>query len=235
MVKIINIAIFYFVFLLSLVCISLIIIILSPFLSTRTLQYIGKAWILFVLKNLKLLCGIGWTIKGIENIPSSPFVMASNHQSPWESFFLQTLFIPTSSIMKKEILIIPFFGWAISRLKPISINRKLKLASLKKVIEVGGERIRDGCSILVFPEGTRKKPEDGIGKFGNSCGLLATNESVPIIPICHNSGKFWINKSFNKKSGYICVVIGKPIFGDDPKKLTKETHSWIEKTYSEIS
>ena len=160
--------------------------------------------------------------------------MASNHQSPWESFFLQTLFLPTSSIIKKEILIIPFFGWAISRLKPISINRKLKLRSLKKVIEVGSERIRDGYSILVFPEGTRKKPEDGIGKFGNSCGVIAANESVPIIPICHNSGKFWINKSFKKNSGDICVVIGKPIFGNDPKKLTEDARSWIDKTYSDI-
>ncbi len=170
----------------------------------------------------------------MENIPSSPFVMVSNHQSPWESFFLQTLFLPTSSIMKKEILIIPFFGWAISRLKPISINRELKLESLRKVIEVGGERIRSGYSILVFPEGTRKKPEEGIGKFGNSCGVLASNESVPIIPICHNSGKYWTNKSFKKNSGDINVIIGKPIFGDDAKKLTDEARSWIHKTYSEI-
>jgi len=220
--------------LISLVFVSLIILILSFFLSTPSLQYIGKTWILFILKTLKFLCGIGWTIKGIENIPSSPFVIASNHQSPWESFFLQTLFLPTSSIMKKEILIIPFFGWAISRLRPISINRKLKLKSLRKVIEVGSRRIRDGYSILVFPEGTRKKPEDGIGKFGNSCGVLAANESVPIIPICHNSGKYWINKSFKKKSGDINVVIGKPIFGNDPKKLTEEARSWIGKTYSEI-
>ena len=87
---------------------------------------------------------------------------------------------------------------------------------------------------MVFPEGTRKKPEDGIGKFGNSCGVLAANESVPIIPICHNSGKYWINKSFKKKSGDINVVIGKPIFGNDPKKLTEEARSWIGKTYSEI-
>ena len=136
--------------------------------------------------------------------------------------------------MKKEILMIPFFGWAISRLKPISINRKLKLASLRKIIKVGSKRIKDGYSILVFPEGTRKKPEDGIGKFGNSCGVLAANESVPIIPICHNSGKYWINKSFKKKSGDINVVIGKPIFGNDPKKLTEEARSWIGKTYSEI-
>ncbi len=192
-------------------------------------------WILFILKSLKIICGIGWSVKGIENVPNTPFVIASNHQSPWESFFLQTLFLPTSSIMKKEILIIPFFGWAISRLKPISINRKLKVESLKKVIEVGGARIKEGYAVLVFPEGTRKKPEDGIGKFGNSCGLLASNEMVPIIPICHNSGKYWINRSFKKKSGSIDVVIGQPIFGSDAKKLTKEARSWIEKEYFKIN
>jgi 1-acyl-sn-glycerol-3-phosphate acyltransferase len=192
-------------------------------------------WILFILKSLKVLCGIGWNIKGIENIPKTPFVMAANHQSPWESFFLQTLFIPTSSIMKREILIIPFFGWAISRLKPISINRKLKIESLKRVIVDGGQRIREGYAVLVFPEGTRKRPEDGIGRFGNSCGVLASNEAVPIIPICHNSGKYWVNKSFKKNSGDINIVIGKPIIGSDPKKLTEEARSWIEKAYSEIN
>ena len=223
------------IFVSSLICISPIIIFSSFFLSTQSVQYIGKIWILFILKSLKILCGIGWEAKGIENIPSTPFVMAANHQSPWESFFLQTLFLPTSSIMKKEILIIPFFGWAISRLKPISINRKLKVASLKKVIEIGGERIRGGYAVLVFPEGTRKKPEEGIGRFGNSCGLLASNEAVPIIPICHNSGKYWINRSFKKKSGNINVVIGKPIFGKDAKRLTAETRSWIKKAYFEIN
>ncbi len=192
-------------------------------------------WILFILKSLKVLCGIGWNIKGIGNIPKTPFVMAANHQSPWESFFLQTLFIPTSSIMKREILIIPFFGWAISRLKPISINRNLKIESLKRVIVDGGQRIREGYAVLVFPEGTRRKPEDGIGRFGNSCGVLASNEAVPIIPICHNSGKYWVNKSFKKNSGDINIVIGKPIIGSDPKKLTEEARSWIEKTYSEIN
>ena len=171
----------------------------------------------------------------MENIPETPFVMVANHQSPWESFFLQTLFVPTSSIMKKEILLIPFFGWAISRLKPISINRKLKIESLKRVTEVGGQRIRAGFAVLVFPEGTRRNLKDGIGKFGNSCGVLASNESVPIIPICHNSGKYWLNKSFKKKSGDIKVVIGRPIFGSDPKKLTEAARVWIEKTYSKIN
>ncbi len=137
--------------------------------------------------------------------------------------------------MKKEILVIPFFGWAVSALKPISINRKNKFGSLKKVINDGGLRIKEGYAILVFPEGTRKKPEEGIGKFGNSCGILASNEKVPIVPVCHNSGKFWINKSFMKKKGVIDVFIGKPLFGKNPKKLTEEAHKWVKNKYSEIN
>ena len=148
---------------------------------------------------------------------------------------LRIIKAPGNLFFFKHCFYLPFFGWAISRLKPISINRKLKVESLKKVIEVGGARIKEGYAVLVFPEGTRKKPEDGIGKFGNSCGLLASNEMVPIIPIYHNSGKYWINRSFKKKSGSIDVVIGKPIFGSDAKKLTKEVRSWIEKEYFKIN
>ncbi len=184
---------------------------------------------------LEVLCGISWNQTGIENLPNTPFVIAANHQSAWESFFLQTLFVPTSSIMKKEILMIPFFGWAIARLKPISINRKMKIKSLRRVMKKGSVRIQEGFSILIFPEGTRKEPEDGIGKFGNSCGLLASNEAVPIVPICHNSGKYWLNKSFKKKAGKIDVVIGRPIYGNDPKELTKAAHRWIKETYSKIN
>ena len=204
-------------------------------MPTRKVQYIGRLWILLILKTLRVLCGIGWDVRGMENLPNTPFVIAANHQSPWESFFLQTLFIPTSSIMKKEILMIPFFGWAIARLKPISINRKMKIESLRKVIEVGGSRIQDGYAILVFPEGTRKKPEDGIGKFGNSCGLLASNEGVPIVPICHNSGKYWLNRSFWKKPGEINIIIGKPIYGNDPKELTDKANKWITERYAKIN
>ena len=137
--------------------------------------------------------------------------------------------------MKREILMIPFFGWAISRLKPISINRKMKIESLRKVIKVGGARIKDGYAILIFPEGTRKTPENGIGKFRNSCGLLASNEEVPIVPICHNSGKYWLNKSFKKNPGEINVVIGKPMYGNNPKELTERAHKWIKKKYSQIN
>ena len=226
--------IFYIIFYVTLILTSLLLISTSLFVPVKRSQKIAKFWIINILKTLKFLCGIEWSIEGKENIPNKPFVMVSNHQGPWESLFLQTLYIPTSSIVKKEILLIPFFGWAISQLNPIAINRKKKLSSLRKVISLGGERIKCGYAVLIFPEGTRRRPLDGIGKFGNSCGVLAVNESVPIIPICHNSGNFWVNRSIQKKQGNITIVIGKPISGSNPKELSEKAYLWMKKTYDEI-
>ena len=136
--------------------------------------------------------------------------------------------------MKKEILIIPFFGWALAFMRPIPINRKNKLQSLRKVINVANNRLNNGFSVLIFPEGTRIKPETGIAQFSNSCGLLSVKNNIPILPVCHNSGKFWENKRFIKKSGVIDVSIGPLFRGDDPKTLTKEVKAWMEKEYQKI-
>jgi 1-acyl-sn-glycerol-3-phosphate acyltransferase len=196
---------------------------------------IASFWIINILKLIKHLCGIGWVVDGFDNIPDQPFVIMANHQGPWESLFLQTLMLPTSSIIKKEILFIPFFGWAISRLKPIPINRREKHTSMKKIISIGGERIKNGYAVLIFPEGTRRNPKDGIGKFGNGGSVLAVNTEVPVVPICHNSGMYWKNKSFKKVAGKISVVIGEPIGGIDAKEITKQAQMWVDKTYKEIS
>mgnify|MGYP003323662108 FL=1 len=196
---------------------------------------IASFWIINILKLIKHLCGIDWVVDGYDNIPDQPFVIMANHQGPWESLFLQTLMLPTSSIIKKEILFIPFFGWAISRLKPIPINRREKHTSMKKIISIGGERIKNGYAVLIFPEGTRRNPKDGIGKFGNGGSVLAVNTEVPVVPICHNSGMYWKNKSFKKVAGKISVVIGEPISGTDAKEITKQAQMWVDKTYKEIS
>jgi 1-acyl-sn-glycerol-3-phosphate acyltransferase len=196
---------------------------------------IASFWIINILKLIKHLCGIDWVVDGYDNIPDQPFVIMANHQGPWESLFLQTLMLPTSSIIKKEILFIPFFGWAISRLKPIPINRREKHTSMKKIISIGGERIKNGYAVLIFPEGTRRNPKDGIGKFGNGGSVLAVNTEVPVVPICHNSGMYWKNKSFKKVAGKISVVIGEPIRGIDAKEITKQAQMWVDKTYKEIS
>ena len=218
----------------SLPFISTLILLSYPFVSSKTLSKIASFWIIFILKLLRFLCDLDWRVKGESNIPKSPVIIVSNHQGQWESLYLQTLTHPISSIVKQELLLIPFFGWALAFMRPIPINRKNKLQSLRKVINVANNRLNNGFSVLIFPEGTRIRPETGIAQFSNSCGLLSVKNNIPILPVCHNSGKFWENKRFIKKSGVIDVSIGPLFRGDDPKTLTNEVKAWMEKEYQKI-
>ena len=215
--------------------VSVLLILLFPFINTTRLQRVASVWIGFILKSLKVLCGVTWTIEGIENLPNKPCILVSNHQGTWESLFLQTLCIPSSSIIKRELLFIPFFGWALACLKPIHLRRSKKLASLKKVLKQGSKKLKDGNSIIVFPEGTRARPHKGLKSFSNSCGLLSVKNDVPIIPICHNSGLYWKNKVFNKQGGNIIVKIGPALYGNNAKDITNRAYEWININFKEIN
>ena len=223
--------VFNLYFYISIPFISVIVLILKPILSSRNLHLLSSYWIYSVLFFLKIVCGIKWKIIGKKNIPSEASIFVSNHQGQWESLFLQTLTSPIANIIKKELIFIPFFGWALFCLNPILINRKEKFKSLKKVVNDGLDRLNKNYSVIIFPEGTRVSPKKGIKKFQSSCGLLAIKSNKPIIPIVHNSGSFWINKKFIKNNGEIVIKIGKPIFDKDPKNLTKKAHQWIIENY----
>ena len=222
-------------FYLSLIPITTIIISLYFFISTKRLQWLGAMWIKVVLNTLKFLCGVSWKVEGIENIPNTPCIVVSNHQGQWESFFLQTLFIPSTSIIKKELLLIPVFGWALRCMKPITLNRLNRVSSLKKVIKKGVIKLKNGFSIILFPEGTRISPEKGIQPFARSCGLLSVKSGFPVLPICHNSGKYWKNKKFIKSPGKVVLRIGEPILGRDPKVITNDAYNWVKNNYEEIN
>ena len=222
-------------FYLSLIPITTIIISLYFFISTKHLQRLGAMWIKVVLNALKFLCGVSWKVEGIENIPNTPCIVVSNHQGQWESFFLQTLFIPSTSIIKKELLLIPLFGWALRCMKPITLNRLNRVSSLKKVIKKGVIKLKNGFSIILFPEGTRISPEKGIQPFARSCGLLSVKSGFPVLPICHNSGKYWKNKKFIKSPGKVVLRIGEPILGRDPKVITNDAYNWVKNNYEEIN
>ena len=222
-------------FYLSLIPITTIIISLYFFISTKHLQRLGAMWIKVVLNALKFLCGVSWKVEGIENIPNTPCIVVSNHQGQWESFFLQTLFIPSTSIIKKELLLIPLFGWALRCMKPITLNRLNRVSSLKKVIKKGVIKLKNGFSIILFPEGTRISPEKGIQPFARSCGLLSVKSGFPVLPICHNSGKYWKNKRFIKSPGKVILRIGEPILGRDPKVITNDAYNWVKNNYEEIN
>ena len=222
-------------FYLSLIPITIIILSLYFFISTKNLQKIGAVWIKFILNALKVFCGVRWKVEGVENIPNTPCIVVSNHQGQWESFFLQTLFIPSTSIIKQELLYIPLFGWALRCMKPITLNRLNKVSSLKKVIKKGVMKLKDGFSIILFPEGTRISPDKGIQPFAGSCGLLSVKSGLPVLPICHNSGRYWKNKKFIKSPGKVIIRIGEPIIGSEAKLITNYAYNWVKNNYKEIS
>ena len=232
--KFLSSLVFNIIFYISIIFASLSIIILYPFKTTISLQYIASFWVKSILLLLKKLCGVSWEVSGAENIPKTPCILVSNHQGQWESFFLQTLIIPSSSIIKQELLYIPIFGWALACLKPIHLRRSKKYKSMKKVINDGSKKLKKGTSLIIFPEGTRSDPKFGIKKFSNSCGLLSTENNIPIIPICHNSGLYWRNKEFIKERGNVQIVIGPPIYGINAKKVTEKAYEWINLQFNRI-
>ena len=126
---------------------------------------------------LNFLCRIGWRVEG-DILSKRPVVIASNHQGLWESFYLQTLANPLTTIIKKELVYVPFFGWSLNLLNPIKINRSKKIQSAKKVIKIGTQKLSNGYSILLFPEGTRKSPGKQVGKFARSAADLAIKNNV---------------------------------------------------------
>ena len=180
---------------------------------------------------LKFLCRIDWEVTG-DILGQRPVIIASNHQGLWESFYLQTLVNPLTTIIKKELIYIPFFGWALNLLNPIKINRSKKVQSAKKVMMTGTQKLRNGFSILLFPEGTRKIPGKRIGKFARSAADLAIKNNVDLIPIYHNSGLYWKNKKFIKIPGTVKVIIGAPIQGKNSYEMTKNLVDWMNKKAS---
>ena len=180
---------------------------------------------------LKFLCRIDWEVTG-DILGQRPVIIASNHQGLWESFYLQTLVNPLTTIIKKELIYIPFFGWALNLLNPIKINRSKKVQSAKKVMMTGTQKLRNGFSILLFPEGTRKIPGKRIGKFARSAADLAIKNNVDLIPIYHDSGLYWRNKKFIKIPGTVKVIIGAPIQGKNSYEMTKNLVDWMNKKAS---
>ena len=184
---------------------------------------------------LHISCGIRLHVEGLENIPDTPFVALSNHQSAWETYYLQRLLRPVSTILKKELLRIPLFGWGLKMTKPIAIDRSNPRAALREILSQGKMRLMEGNNVLIYPEGTRIKA--GLtGNYGRSGAALALAAKVPLLPIAHNAGNYWPAHHFLKHPGTIRVVIGKPMstenLSKDSKELTAEVKTWISSTVS---
>lgn len=167
-------------------------------------------WARFLDVCTRYILGIHCRVHGREHIPKQAGVIISNHQSAWETYFLQILFAPQSQVAKASLLKIPIFGWTFSLMKPIAIDRSNRSKAMAQVIEKGSQRIQEGSFVLIFPEGTRTKPGAPLA-FRKGGILLAKAAQADVIPISHNAGEFWLNDRFAKLPGTVDLIIHPPI------------------------
>jgi 1-acyl-sn-glycerol-3-phosphate acyltransferase len=221
--------VFYLGFYVSVFLHSAACVMVCPFLPVKR-RFVFVALVTrFIGWWLKITCKINVDIKGAKNIiADQTYIIMCNHQSAWETFFLQTLFSPLSTVLKEELMRIPLFGWALRFSKPIAIDRNQKFKSLKKLISQGKNRLEEGISVLIFPEGTffsKVVPEEYL-KGG---AALASSTRYTILPVVHNSGEHWPPDKLLKIPGTIKVVIGPAIHSENRSvdEIQKKAVSWI--------
>ncbi len=183
---------------------------------------------------LRVVCGVRYQLVGKENLPQDrPFVLLVNHQSEWETIYLQLLVQPISTVLKRELLRIPFFGWALALLRPIAIDRSQRSGAMKQVLKQGKQRLAEGVPVVIFPQGTRVAAGQ-LGTFNKGGAMLACSAKVPVVPMVHNAGEHWPSGRFTKVPGLIRIEIGAPITteGRSVDEVFQQSTNWIAERMS---
>jgi 1-acyl-sn-glycerol-3-phosphate acyltransferase len=194
----------------------------------------ARRWLSWITGPIgRAILGIDVRVSGYENLPvgrTSPAILLVKHQSTLETFLIPTLMPhPLAYVFKRELIHIPFFGWAMGRMDMIHIDRSQRAQAFNKVVEQGKRLLAQGIWIIMFPEGTRI-PRGQKGNYKNGGTRLAVATGAPVIPIAVTSAKVWPRKAFIKRPGTVDVSIGKPIpsQGRDADELMREVEAWIE-------
>ena len=212
---------------------GIIMVVASVRIRGNPLYWMAARWLGWAVDGARLILGIRVRVSGMENLPqgeTSAAILLVKHQSTFETFLMPTLMPhPLAYVFKKELLYVPFFGWAMGRLDMIHIDRSQRTEAFAKVVAQGKALLARGVWIIMFPEGTRiPRGQQGTYKTGGT--RLAVETGAPVIPIAVTSAKCWPRKAFIKHPGVVDVSIGKPIpsTGRDPAELMKEVEAWIE-------
>ncbi len=204
--------------------IGLPILVAPPSVSQRYSQI----WAIAILGGLRLLCGLGHEIRGRENLPTTPAIIAAKHQSAWETAAMPSLFPNIAMVLKKELLWIPLVGWYLRRAGEIPVDRKAGMSALKRMITAARQAKKDGRPILIFPEGTRTAPGK-TGAFHPGITALYKNLAVPVVPVALNSGLYWGRRRFRKRPGTIIIEFLPAIPpGLPPRDFTEHLRATIE-------
>ncbi len=187
---------------------TIIAIVGSPVLlmPRRAVVAWARLWIVVVLWWLRVTCGLSHRLRGLENLPAGPVIIACKHQSSWETLSFTFLFDDIAIVLKRELLFIPVVGWAMARAGNIAVARGDGAAALRGLVKQAKAAIAEGRSIVIFPEGTRVAPGDQ-RPYQVGTAALYRQLGVPVVPVALNSGLFWGRRKWSKRPGVITMEV----------------------------
>jgi 1-acyl-sn-glycerol-3-phosphate acyltransferase len=159
---------------------------------------------------LNAIVGTKLEVRGKEKLPKGACLVASKHQSAWETFALIPLFRDPAYLMKRELFWIPFHGWFSHKFKMIPVDRDKGPAALRRMLAEAKTRAAAGREIIIFPEGTRRTP-GAPPDYKTGVFLLYEALGIPCVPVALNSGLFWPRRSLKRYPGTIIVEFLEPI------------------------
>ena len=155
---------------------------------------------------LKHIAGLDYEVRGRENLVPGAAIYASKHLSMWETIATHVLLNDPATIMKRELLSVPVYGWYAQKCEMIVIDRGGHAKTIRKMIADAKKRVAEGRPIVIFPEGTRM----GLGAapdYKPGVAALYMELDVPCVPMAHNSGLYWPRRGFLRKPGRIVVEV----------------------------
>ncbi len=188
----------------------------------------GRFWARCVLWLLKMIVGLDGTVRGREHIPAGACLIAMKHQSAWDTLMLPIVLGDPAVVLKRELLLLPFYGWYAKRAGSIAIDRKGGAGALRQMLADAKAAAADGRPIVIFPEGTRTAPGQ---KLTYHPGVAALYQALdlPLVPAAVNSGLFWGRRSFVKRPGHITMEFLPPVPPGLPRRqVMAEIESRIE-------
>jgi 1-acyl-sn-glycerol-3-phosphate acyltransferase len=201
-----------------------------PVLAMSRRAMVGHAmrWERGVQWLLRSIIGLDYELRGEERMPAGPVIIAMKHQSAWDTITAHLLFDDPAVALKRELTLIPIFGWSLMHAGMIKIDRGHGTRALRSLIEGGREAVARGSPVLIFPEGTRAAPGSQ-HPYHPGVAALYKHLDLPVIPVALNSGLFWGRRQFTKRPGRILVEILEPIRpGLERKAFMAELQSRIE-------
>ncbi len=153
-----------------------------------------------------MICGVKVEIRGREKISDGPLLVASKHQSAWETFALVTLFPNPVFILKRELQWIPIFGWFTIKGRMVPVDRGRGAAALRAMTERAHYELRQNRQLIIFPEGTRR-PAGAEPRYKYGVAHIYKGAGVPCLPIALNSGLFWPRRTIRRYPGTVIVEI----------------------------